>query len=126
MSQVRGRCVICTSTFISNNIAALQCGHTFHFDCVSKWVERSKTCPNCRVRTTDRQIIKHLYFDAPDEFNTTQTVSSDLQVETLSIALEKEKSSHLDALEEVRKLKDQVSSLQAKIFNVSAVEANLM
>ncbi|RCN39585.1 zinc finger, C3HC4 type [Ancylostoma caninum] len=115
MSQVRGRCVICTSTFISNNIAALQCGHTFHFDCVSKWVERSKTCPNCRVRTTDRQIIKHLYFDAPDEFNTTQVISSDVQVETLSIALEKEKNDHLEVLEEVRKLKDQVSSLQAKL-----------
>ncbi|EYB84375.1 hypothetical protein Y032_0317g2310 [Ancylostoma ceylanicum] len=115
MSQVRGRCVICTSTFISNNIAALQCGHTFHFDCVSKWVERSKTCPNCRVRTTERQIIKHLYFDAPDEFNVTQFISSDVQVETLSIALEKEKNGHLDALEEIRKLKDEVSSLQSKL-----------
>ncbi|KAK6734307.1 hypothetical protein RB195_017843 [Necator americanus] len=115
MHQIRGRCVICTSTFVSNNIAALQCGHTFHFDCVSKWVERSKTCPNCRVRTTERQIIKHLFFDSPDEFNSTQLINSDVQVETLSIALEKERSDHLEAQEEVRKLKDSVSTLQAKL-----------
>ncbi|KHJ90631.1 zinc finger, C3HC4 type [Oesophagostomum dentatum] len=116
MSSVRGRCVICTCTFISNNIAALQCGHTFHFDCVSKWIERSKTCPNCRVRTTERQIIKHLFFDAPDDLNATQLpASSELQVEALSIALEKEKTCHLEVQEELLKLKDTVSSLQAKL-----------
>ncbi|ETN68562.1 hypothetical protein NECAME_15749 [Necator americanus] len=43
--------------------------------------QRSKTCPNCRVRTTERQIIKHLFFDSPDEFNSTQLINSDVQLE---------------------------------------------
>lgn len=42
-----------------------------------------------------------------------------IQVETLSIALEKEKNDHLEALEEMRKLKDQVSSLQSKVIFLS-------
>lgn len=84
--QIRGRCVICTSVFSSNSIAALHCGHTFHFVCISKWVEvrsllppchvpfaqhlslqRSKTCPICRVVTAERHIVKHLFFDSADD-----------------------------------------------------------
>ncbi|WKX96502.1 hypothetical protein Q1695_012719 [Nippostrongylus brasiliensis] len=116
MSQVRGRCVICTSMFSSNNISALPCGHTFHFACISKWVERSKTCPICRVRTEGRSIVKHLFFDSADDTGFTQAPSDyAAQVEQLSIALEQEKSDHLDTQEQMLKLKASVESLEVKL-----------
>ncbi|GFT18441.1 hypothetical protein TNCV_4059411 [Trichonephila clavipes] len=42
-------CIICTDRFDSVlDIAQTKCGHVFHYDCISKWVEQSKTCPECR------------------------------------------------------------------------------
>ncbi|KAK6045948.1 zinc finger, C3HC4 type [Cooperia oncophora] len=76
MSLARGRCVICTSNFTSNNISALHCGHTFHFVCISEWVKRSKTCPICRVTTAERHIVKHIYFDSADDISASQTETS--------------------------------------------------
>uniref|UniRef100_W6NE64 Zinc finger domain containing protein n=1 Tax=Haemonchus contortus TaxID=6289 RepID=W6NE64_HAECO len=116
MNQIRGRCVICTSVFTSNSISALQCGHTFHFVCINKWVERSKTCPICRVRTAERNIVKQLYFDSAEEIAASQAdCNSAAQVETLSIALEQEKNDRLEAQEEVQKLKTAVATLEAKL-----------
>uniref|UniRef100_A0A0K0DHR2 RING-type domain-containing protein n=1 Tax=Angiostrongylus cantonensis TaxID=6313 RepID=A0A0K0DHR2_ANGCA len=120
MSVGRGRCVICTSMFFSHDIAALHCGHTFHYVCISKWVQRSKTCPICRIRTAEKQIIQHLYFDSADELGVTQLGHADAaQIEALYVALEKEKSTALEAQEEVLKLRDSVASLQAKAQSLS-------
>ena len=27
----------------------IACGHIFHTDCVEKWFDRKKECPNCRA-----------------------------------------------------------------------------
>ena len=40
-------CSICLEK-IKNDILVLECGHQFHFHCVSTWIEREGTCPNCR------------------------------------------------------------------------------
>lgn len=107
--------MICTSVFSSNSIAALHCGHTFHFVCISKWVERSKTCPICRVVTAERHIVKHLFFDSADDVAGSQAPgNSTAQIEALSIALEQEKSDHFEAKEEVLRLKTSLESLQVK------------
>ncbi|KJH44324.1 hydrolase, TatD family [Dictyocaulus viviparus] len=116
MSVVRGRCVICAFTFFSNNVAALRCGHTFHFECVTKWIERSKSCPICRVRIVEREIIRQLFFDNADELDTTQREGScAAKAEALAIELETEKSNHLATKEELHTLKKSLDSLQAKL-----------
>ena|SRR3990167_7517732 len=35
------------------NTAKLQCNHSFHYDCVSKWLVDAGKCPNCRAVTTE-------------------------------------------------------------------------
>ncbi len=42
-------CAVCQDDFKENEeVAELPCGHPFHFDCVSPWLERDRTCPTCR------------------------------------------------------------------------------
>mmetsp|Transcript_14298 Transcript_14298/g.39482 ORF Transcript_14298/g.39482 Transcript_14298/m.39482 type:complete len:334 (+) Transcript_14298:52-1053(+) len=43
------RCSICLETFRHGMLlTGLNCGHVFHVDCLSRWVQRSAMCPNCR------------------------------------------------------------------------------
>ncbi|KAF8364265.1 trul-1 [Pristionchus pacificus] len=64
MTSSIGSCVICTSGFRPDKIAALPCGHTFHYDCVIQWIQTSKNCPSCRVRCIERNVIKNLFFNS--------------------------------------------------------------
>ena len=36
------------------DISTLECGHQFHTDCISKWMERKKECPLCRQKINDK------------------------------------------------------------------------
>ncbi|CAJ0596358.1 unnamed protein product [Cylicocyclus nassatus] len=104
MFQIRGKCVICTQRFVTNNIAALHCGHVFHYDCIQKWFERSLTCPNCRAFTTSGEIVRHLFFDAPDDFDdTTLSIASPgSRADELLIALGEKNRALLQAQGELR------------------------
>jgi hypothetical protein len=43
-------CSICLNKFSDNNKGyELKCEHIFHKDCIKEWMERSKTCPICRI-----------------------------------------------------------------------------
>lgn len=55
-------CVICTDSFEVQTkqtekdescVAIKQCGHMFHFTCLSRWFKKSKTCPFCRAPADD-------------------------------------------------------------------------
>lgn len=41
------KCTICLEHV--NNIP-LVCGHVFHNKCITKWLDKHKTCPNCREK----------------------------------------------------------------------------
>jgi hypothetical protein len=41
-------CSICISDDPGNNSVISQCGHTFHYDCIKKWLMEETSCPNCR------------------------------------------------------------------------------
>ncbi|VEN33809.1 unnamed protein product [Callosobruchus maculatus] len=50
-------CVICSEFFnASSEVFATKCGHVFHYPCLLSWLERSKTCPQCRHKTTENSI----------------------------------------------------------------------
>lgn len=42
-------CNICQSKSIIDNCNIIQgeCGHWFHYHCISQWLERASTCPIC-------------------------------------------------------------------------------
>ncbi|KAG7410177.1 putative RING finger membrane protein [Fusarium oxysporum f. sp. raphani] len=54
-SSERSReCSICMEEFLEDiRLRSLPCGHSFHPDCIDPWLlERSVTCPMCRVNAT--------------------------------------------------------------------------
>ena len=65
-------CPICMESFDGlADIAALACGHTFHYDCIVGWTEKRQNedqpslCPTCKTRyeiNAARGIIRKLYF----------------------------------------------------------------
>lgn len=53
-------CVVCVSTIaVGDEVVNLRCGHSFHPTCISRWLRRSGTCPNCRARALDSELTTH-------------------------------------------------------------------
>ncbi|XP_041815279.1 E3 ubiquitin-protein ligase TRAIP [Chelmon rostratus] len=67
---IRAYCTICSDFFDhSRDVAAIHCGHTFHYECLLQWFQTAptKTCPQCRKQVSTRHIISKLYFDVGEE-----------------------------------------------------------
>lgn len=42
-------CPICHETMqLGSTINKIQCGHKFHKECITRWLQNRTTCPNCR------------------------------------------------------------------------------
>lgn len=66
-------CVICSDLLVpSDDVFHTPCGHIFHFVCLSQWLERSKSCPQCREKTTANKIHR-IYFN----FSNNETITED-------------------------------------------------
>jgi hypothetical protein len=47
--NIESECVICLDNISKqNNVYDLGCHHTFHKNCIDKWVHYGSTCPLCR------------------------------------------------------------------------------
>uniref|UniRef100_A0A8C6UPP3 TRAF-interacting protein n=1 Tax=Neogobius melanostomus TaxID=47308 RepID=A0A8C6UPP3_9GOBI len=67
---IRAYCTICSDFFDhSKDVAAIHCGHTFHYECLLQWFQTAptKTCPQCRKQVSTRHIINKLFFDIGSE-----------------------------------------------------------
>ncbi|XP_006002702.1 E3 ubiquitin-protein ligase TRAIP [Latimeria chalumnae] len=63
---IRAYCTICSDFFDNTrDVAAIHCGHTFHYECLIQWFQSApcRTCPQCRIQVTTRHIISKLFFD---------------------------------------------------------------
>lgn len=41
-------CSICIDNILLKNLHTTSCGHTFHKECIYKWIRKTNNCPNCR------------------------------------------------------------------------------
>ena len=55
--HVNDACPICMNSMAPGSSRTLECGHTFHTQCLDRWRRRASTCPNCRA-PFDPQIYK--------------------------------------------------------------------
>ena len=54
-------CSVCFEIFTEDSYYTLEisttwCRHTFHTDCISKWLLKSKECPECQQPCTKKQV----------------------------------------------------------------------
>ncbi|XP_015202800.1 E3 ubiquitin-protein ligase TRAIP [Lepisosteus oculatus] len=81
---IRAYCTICSDFFDhSKDVAAIHCGHTFHYDCLLQWFQSapSKTCPQCRKQVSTKHIINKLFFDVGGEEDSARVDPESLQNE---------------------------------------------
>ena len=45
-------CSVCMEVIMTDDLQYLPCAHVFHRECISKWFDRSTTCPVCRTELT--------------------------------------------------------------------------
>lgn len=46
-------CPICCDPLKDGKISTLDCQHRFHYACINKWMQKQRTCPNCRKFMAD-------------------------------------------------------------------------
>ncbi|GIL67029.1 hypothetical protein Vafri_20415 [Volvox africanus] len=51
------KCVICMER-MDGDLATTVCGHMFCYKCISAWVKKSGTCPQCRGKLSKGKIIR--------------------------------------------------------------------
>uniref|UniRef100_A0A3Q2PVY8 TRAF-interacting protein n=1 Tax=Fundulus heteroclitus TaxID=8078 RepID=A0A3Q2PVY8_FUNHE len=81
---IRAYCTICSDFFDhTRDVAAIHCGHTFHYECLLQWFQTAptKTCPQCRKQVSTRHIINKLFFDIGGEEETGSADPESLQNE---------------------------------------------
>uniref|UniRef100_A0AC35FIA8 RING-type domain-containing protein n=1 Tax=Panagrolaimus sp. PS1159 TaxID=55785 RepID=A0AC35FIA8_9BILA len=71
------------NSLVNAPIAAIQCGHVFHFRCIHSWllnsgVENEKNCPSCRTRAKLYDVIRLFgIFEKEEENNEEKEETND-------------------------------------------------
>uniref|UniRef100_A0A8C3X941 E3 ubiquitin-protein ligase TRAIP n=1 Tax=Catagonus wagneri TaxID=51154 RepID=A0A8C3X941_9CETA len=114
---IRALCTICSDFFDhSRDVAAIHCGHTFHFQCLIQWFETapSRTCPQCRIQVGKRTIINKLFFDlAQEEENVLD--AEFLKLQTVYSELDQAKLELKSAQKDLQSADKEISSLKKKL-----------
>ena len=55
-------CIICLNTFDENatNKVILECGHSFHYECILSWFDKKMTCPYCQKKFVWQRATKKI------------------------------------------------------------------
>ncbi|GIY21690.1 e3 ubiquitin-protein ligase TRAIP [Caerostris extrusa] len=142
---MRCSCVICTDLYdTGKDIVTIPCGHVFHFKCLTKWIDRSKTCPQCRSHVISKDI-KKLYFNialdndlhASNLENRLSTLKAELSEKDIELNESKKKIKHLqlhatvvektlsDMHQNHLRFEHDVSIYKVKLRNMAILENNL-
>ncbi|XP_034645988.1 leukemia NUP98 fusion partner 1 isoform X4 [Trachemys scripta elegans] len=54
-------CVICHDDLDTGSIIELHCMHSFHKECIEKWLLKKPTCPTCRIHVLMSKSILDLH-----------------------------------------------------------------
>lgn len=95
-------CSICQELFNASAVCVVtKCGHVFHRQCVTQWINTSKTCPSCRAACSMSALIR-VYF------TTTLSDTSARDIESVTDRL-------VAAQEKLAKLKQDNQELTQKL-----------
>ncbi|CAL1674120.1 unnamed protein product [Lasius platythorax] len=114
-------CVICSELLVpSDDVFHTPCGHIFHFGCLIQWLERSRTCPQCREKTTESKIHR-IYFNFSNNDNIIED-STTLQhrIDNLTFQLQLRDKNINNLMEIKEKLEKQTAGLRQEVRHVES------
>ncbi|XP_050525112.1 E3 ubiquitin-protein ligase TRAIP-like isoform X2 [Daktulosphaira vitifoliae] len=114
-------CSICGDVFTGihpESVHSTPCGHVFHHECLMQWLQRSQTCPHCRSRVLEKQVIK-LYFHNNSNLSVKEDISSlTHQVQSLTFSLTVKEQELKNFKQESKKEKEQLATLKKHVKDV--------
>ncbi|KAM3622035.1 uncharacterized protein V6R79_019625 [Siganus canaliculatus] len=119
---IRALCTICSDFFDhSRDVAAIHCGHTFHYECLLQWFQTAptKTCPQCRKQVSTRHIICKLFFDIGTEVvSSADPESLQNELDEMKVLLSSKERDWRDKQKVVDGLKETVDKQKRDLDNV--------
>ncbi|VDK74288.1 unnamed protein product [Litomosoides sigmodontis] len=94
----RPQCHICWDVLYLNRCSATRCGHTFHLPCIMRWLRNSETCPVCRKRATQADLIQQLFFEMEEERSCTSSFKIPYELQNALDDLRREKQNAITAV----------------------------
>ncbi|XP_017148295.1 E3 ubiquitin-protein ligase TRAIP [Drosophila miranda] len=100
-------CVICAELFAqSDEVYVTICGHLFHHNCLNQWLDRSKTCPQCRNKCTTRHIWR-VYFNLANlDVSRIDVGSLQEQLDNANLAVKMKEKEFNKVEQQLKELKD--------------------
>ncbi|EDV36064.1 uncharacterized protein Dana_GF12143 [Drosophila ananassae] len=100
-------CVICAELFSqADEVFVTVCGHMFHHNCLNQWLDRSKTCPQCRNKCTTRNIFR-VYFNLANlDVSRIDVGSLQEQLDNAHLALKMKEKEYGKIEQQMREQKD--------------------
>ncbi|XP_056131006.1 E3 ubiquitin-protein ligase TRAIP [Lampris incognitus] len=120
---IRAYCTICSDFFDhSRDVAAIHCGHTFHYECLLQWFQTAphKTCPQCRKQVSNRHIISKLFFDngGGDEGSTVDPENLQNELDRVKVLLITKEKDWKDKQKVIDSLKNTVDKQRRDLDSV--------
>ncbi|XP_056640633.1 E3 ubiquitin-protein ligase TRAIP-like [Diorhabda sublineata] len=111
-------CVICAELFIPDEeIYFTQCGHVFHYHCLMNWIERSKSCPQCRQKLSEKTIYK-VFFNFCNKDSNLDATSLTYKLENANFTLSLKEKELKKVIEQNQKLEEINKSLRREIAKI--------
>ncbi|CAH0730761.1 unnamed protein product, partial [Brenthis ino] len=110
-------CTICSDLVNqAENIHVTKCGHVFHYQCLSQWISRSKSCPQCRNKVTDKCTYR-LYLTISNESTGDDAATLQSRLDDAQLQLRQQKASFKENEEKLltieKELKKNIALLKA-------------
>ena len=69
-SESSNECIICLFDYKEETKKTTECNHTFHTECLDRWLENNTSCPLCRTELkpmsfSSGSVVADLIHDAP-------------------------------------------------------------
>ena len=121
-------CSTCLDSLtLESGISATPCGHVFHTDCITKWIESGQNnCSHCRADCQKKNIVK-LFFSQNELGLQQNEIIDDISEENqklLKLANDA-KSRELEACRKVEKILKEKFELKALINTYKNIELNV-
>ncbi|KAK0084470.1 hypothetical protein PV325_006985 [Microctonus aethiopoides] len=112
-------CICCARLESSDDIFSTQCGHIFHFPCLTQWLERSKTCPQCREKTSSSKIHR-IYFNISNETFKEDAGVLQERIDNLNFQILLRDKDVTDYKTKAEKLQSQMKSLRNEVLKLES------